>query len=208
MAVAELSPSPTEAASAEQLAAGLQQAAKNHGITLQPDRLSFLAGKAERARTTIAAGGKAAYNHNGLFVAPASPLQDGSGTIAEVHFAPKIPEAPRGATTSQPQLRTQLLHTGIQELQNYALLVEAGALEQPDTLLGGTNNPEMAKIAERVGFRPINEAGGIAAPFDAVQEGIFAPEIIRLDNMLARRLAGEVVGSLAAGLGIAAPPQL
>lgn len=110
--------------------------------------------------------------------------------VSMVDFIPKVASdgIKKNILTPQQQDMSLVGLMGIRSLQDYVLLVEAGALDRPD-ILRGTTHPGMAKIAERFGFRPDNSSGDtIAADFEEVAGSIFSPKMLDTEQLLARRV--------------------
>lgn len=125
--------------------------------------------------------------------APSGKLE----TIAGIDFMPIIGEF--GTSIPHPEYVTRFAHNGIEGLQNYVLLVEAGRLPKPERLVGATN-ATMAHVAARVGFMSYSarwqDAIRVSGTFEEIREQVFSEDILRLDDLLTRRLAAQSAGRL------------
>lgn len=181
--------------------AALQALAVERGI----DDPARLAGLDEKVRGILERNGTDAgsYRENGLMIGAVVKHPDGY-TASEVHFAPKTPTQMHGATktATRGEAPTVILK-GIQAMQNYVLLADAGVVNPPETIFGLTNNDAMAKTAERIGFEttrlPGKSGGQLSGRFEDIRTAVFSPEIQRLEQVLEKRLArtAQAVGSTA-----------
>lgn len=113
-----------------------------------------------------------------------------TATLSIIDFTPDTKKV-RRATTPQRQEATKIALTGLREVQNFALLVDAGFREAPDALYSATDR-SMARTAQRLGFS--SEKTGIdtyivEAPFNTIHDVVFSPEAIAYGAMLSNRLA-------------------
>lgn len=75
------------------------------------------------------------------------------------------------------------------------MLVDADYIDRPDRLEGLTN-PVMARLAGRLGFKPMNKVGDmIGAEYSDVQERLFSPDMLRLEETLGQRMERVATGA-------------
>jgi hypothetical protein len=190
----------------DKLLSSTERTAAEHGITLTPLRQDYLAALAY----SIAYDGNKRFadSANGLYIR--RPVKDMFGplgkveTVARMDFMPRIGEF-GAASSPHPEYTTRFVHNGIEGLQNYVLLVETGRLPEPERL-AGTTNLRMAHVATRVGFQaygtPWRDEIIVSATFDEIRGEVFSEEVLRLDELLTRRLAAQSAGRLIAPSGL------
>lgn len=200
--------------------------ADTHGLVLGGARLDKLVGLAESAQQQVHAAAlmeRMGYSFTQVFADSENGLrilkldtEDGKRAVA-VDFTPSAQgeddDIVSDTTSARPENATDFTLKGIQGMQNFALLVEAGYIQKPD-ILSATTNPEMAIMVERMGM--LSDAarryGGnnkqaheeirasdkvaISGTFDDISAQLFSVEVQRLERLLVRRqsVAGAVGG--------------
>jgi hypothetical protein len=196
--------------------------AEKHGIVLSQDRLDYLVGSAQGIQRVDS--GEYGYVPRIVYTDAASDItftrakssekfkrtvaERFDGTISLLDFAPVLKGDWFVRTSARPENVTIITLMAMRSFQNYALLVEAGVIEKPKTLLGFTN-AEMAIVAERAGFlsdiarkNPDSPAAAhkqmkalghmeISTTFDEMSGHVFSDEAKKLEQILVRRLATQ-----------------
>lgn len=208
---------PTDSKSFEQerpeasTGATITSVAEARGLSLEPRRLNYLVHQVEyRERLQdLGVESKVQFedNFNHVRVQRHEMTDQPDKVVANVDFTPILDDDEdlvSGSTVAGPEHATEITLMGIQGMQNYALLVEAGLIERPEILYAETN-PTMAITAERMGmFSDITRQYGnasnaaheaireyekipISGTFDEVSARLFSPETRRLEQLLVRR---------------------
>jgi len=187
----------------------LEHTALEYGIALSQSRLKKLQDIASDFQQLHDAGDNDNYRdrEHGISVSiPGAQILRSDYTDFKEPGTAQIDFMPLGNRSATPERTTEIIHHSIRGLQDYGLLVKAGYIERPLTLYGNTN-PQMAKVAERIGFtaqgtvknvdHPEQDAIVISAPYDKVEQQIFSEETLRLDRVLIHRLAATEAGNVA-----------
>ncbi len=156
------------------------------GIEVSSDRLSTLNNTALECleKSTLTGFKPTSFNESRLFIH--KPNTDDYGTTtSKVDYLPRT-EKNRGATLPQRGESTTIALRGLIAFQDFAILAEAGFIEPPDRLAGSTNDA-MARIAERIGFERQGQ-WEISAPYTTIRDRLFSPDILRVQEVLEKRI--------------------
>lgn len=186
----------------------LNNLASSYGVELNEARLTSLA-EVAAYYDEVHGNGQELRNYydddNGLKIGlPGDKIERCNNTAFSSPGLSRVDFTPAGVPIHMPTEASSFLRSGIHGLQNFVLLAEAGYVQKPAVFYGETN-PQMAKVAERIGFTVTNRvenkrgdapyADVVIASFEDIKARVFSREIQRLDALIAKRLMGKVAGS-------------
>lgn len=206
-------PTPEQKLSEMPIDEAISRVAESRGVSLEPQRLRQLVAQVEYRRglesRNVVSSTQFEDNLNNVRVEKPEEVEGLEGAASKVDFTPIFDDEDdvvSGTTYAGPERATEITLKGINGMQNYALLVEAGLLERPDILYGETN-PTMAITAERMGMlsdlaRSHGSDTGtaheemrrqqkliVSGAFEDVSTRLFSSDTQRLERLLARRQA-------------------
>lgn len=168
----------------------VQQLAEEQGIQDQV-RIAALLDKSRAILEAETPHKRSGFRKDGIWISGAEDGPDGF-THGVINFMPRTEKYPRGATVTQRGEGSRVMLQGIRVMQDYVLLADAGVLAPPDVFEGTTNNAQMAKVAERLGFQAADDwddTGKVSGDFDVIRKRVFSPKVRQVEQVLERRLA-------------------